>query len=776
MSPRPPVAPWALAVARARKLALLGTLLLTAAAGLLALRLEFNFSPENLFVSGDETLNFYLETQVPAFGAGDTVCAIAVHGDLMKPRVQEALVTLHRRLEQVDGVLGVTSPLSAQVPKEGELGFQPLFDAEGKAAEEALALAANDPLLSGLVVSKDLRAAAVSARLDPRWGNEATRRKTVTAVTEVVADVRQAFPEVELLLAGVPVSQVVIVDTLKQDQFRFVPLVVLIMGALLWLSFRDLRGVVLPFFATGAATVWTLGYLVLVGHEINVVNNAIVVLILVIGVADAVHLVARFFDELALARLEGGVEVDQDLVVARTVEAMTLPCFLTTTTTSIGFASAIVADVELIKEFGLDAAMGVLLAFWATMLIVPAALGVLPLPKARAPRESRATGLLRNTLARATRFSVRRRFVVLGIFAALLLVAGRLAFEVSANQRIISELPEHDPSLVATRFFEEHLAGIFAVDIVFVAKDKERLLAPDAIRAMDKLARLAEEQPLAPKVMTYADILMGFDRALRGPEAKEPVFTWSDEKIRQLQLLFDLASDEDKRRALDGIVSEDGKLARVRGLARDAGSGVVTPFVERMRAEIAGMKLEGIELKVSGGLVIASRALGNIVTDMASSLIAALVAILVFMTLLFGSLRVSLVALLPNAVPILAALATMGVFGIELRVATALIFSMALGVAVDACVHLLARLREERRREGKAEEDPVEEALVRTLSGAGRPVVYATLLLLVGFLVMSLSEFNALRHFALLGGATLLAALLVDLFVLPALAYLARLK
>lgn len=786
MAPLPSVAPWAMALARARVWALLVSVGLTLAGAALALRLEFNFSPENLFVSGDESLQFYLERQVPAFGAGDTVCAVAIHGDLTSPRVQEGLFALHHRLVALPGVLGVTSPLDARVPLPDALAFAPLFDERGRASLEMLERAAHDPMLAGLLISRDLRAAALSARLDPRWGNEASRRKTVIAVTGVVEQMRREYPEAEWLLAGVPVSQVIIVDTLQRDQFRFVPLVVLIMGALLWLSFRDGRGVLLPFLATGAATVWTLGYLVLAGHVINVVNNAIVVLLLVIGVADAVHMVSRYFDELSLARRELGphAAIDPLWVVGRTIEAMALPCFLTTTTTAIGFASAFVADVELIREFGLDSAVGVMLAFVATLLIVPAMLGVLPLPPERAPRANAGSLWLGEALARITRASLRWRGWVLAAFGLLLAIAGRLSLDVSANQRLISELPEHDPSIVATRFFEEHLSGIFAVDVLFVAQTPERLTDPDVVRAMDEIARFAASQPLAPRVSSYADVLAGFDRALRGNAenaagAPDPVSAWSDEKVRQIQLLFDLASDDDKRLALDGLVSSDGMLARVRGLARDLGNEVVGPFDKAMQQKIRDYALPGVELRVSGGLIIASRALATIVHDMVSSLLAALGAILLFMTLLFRSLRISLVALLPNAVPIVAAMATMAVAGIELRVATALIFSMALGVAVDACVHLLARLREERQRptspvaEGA---DELEEALVRTSIGAGRPVLYATGLLLVGFWVMAFSEFNALRHFALLGGATLLTALVVDLLVLPALAYAARLR
>ena len=179
-----------------------------------------------------------------------------------------------------------------------------------------------------------------------------------------------------------------IVQLLKDDQMTFVPITMFLMGLLLFIGFRDFRGVFLPFFATGMATVWTVGVLVLIGHNINIVNNAIVILLLVIGVADGVHVVARYKEELKRARQKGWVGQEQEekhRLVAYVLQHMMLPCFLTTTTTAVGFLSTLVAEVTLIQDFGLEAAIGVMGAFIATILFVPSMLAILPLPPPAKP-------------------------------------------------------------------------------------------------------------------------------------------------------------------------------------------------------------------------------------------------------------------------------------------------------------------------------------------------------------------------------------------------------
>jgi predicted RND superfamily exporter protein len=783
--PPAPAAGWALFIVTHRRWALTFVLGLTAVLGFFALRLEFNFSPDALFVSDDPALTRYIEDLVPAFGEGSNQCIVALKGNLKEEGSQKALAALHHALAEVNGVESVSSLLTTQLPNAstGALAFDMIFDEKGRASPERVVQAAGDPLLQGLLLSKDASVTALFIQLEKDNYDQQLRNARSKKVQDAVEAIGRQFPDVELLLAGVPISQRIIIATLKRDQMTYVPLVVLLMSLLLFLSFRDWRGVLLPFLTTGFSTVWLLGYLVLRDHPINIVNNAIVILLLVIAIADAVHLVARFEDELFAARIfadQNGGEVDPDQVVARTIQAMTLPCFLTTTTTAVGFASTAVAEVNLIRQFGLDAAVGVMGAFVATILFVPAALRMVPLPKRRnTVHASQAEIAMRRRpidglLAGAVRISMGRPWPIVGVSALALVGAAFVVRNVESNQRLISELPPSDPSVQAKEFLEEKLSGIMPFSLVFQGPP-QRLLRPDVLRAQAELAQWMRAHPVQPTIRAYPDVLAALDRALVGADQATPVATWSDAKVAQTLLLLEMGDAETQDRAREGLISDDGRLSRLQGLGRDVGSKRNGAFRKEVEARIAGLKLDGVEVYLTGGEVIAAQALNHIIEDMASSLFLAVILIFAFTLLLFRSIKLAAIALFPNVLPILFTLAAMELLGLPLRVATVVIFSMSLGVAVDACIHLLARLREETRLHSPSGDTvDLKGALDRTLRGSGRPVVYTTLLLLIGFSVMGLSEFRALRDFSILAGTTLASALIIDLLLLPALVLVSR--
>lgn len=759
--------------------------LFTVAMAYSATHLRFNFSPDNLFVSDDPALEFFQEKLVPAFGDAGSTCIIAIEGDLTAEQTQKALVETTTALQAIEGTRQVASLVSVELPTEGALGYAPLFNAEGQATAEALRKAASDPNLEGLLLSRALDVTAVIATVAPLSGENAKARDvTVDAVISLSQKLAKKYPELTFHLAGVPVSHAFIVSTLQGDQIKFIPLLLVVMALLLWVSFRNLAGVVLPFIATGCAALWCVGMMAAVGHAINVVNNAIVVLLLVVGIADGVHLVERFLAELAAERKRAGAnDVDKDEIIARTIAAMTLPCALTTATTAVGFLGALVAKMHLVREFGLDAALGVLGAFVATMVVVPALLGFLPLP---APERERKKPLafIDRGLAKAAAFAIARPLALVLAFAAasVALVGG--ATGVYADQTLLSELPDGSPSKIALNLLEKKLAGVLPVEIVYEADDASTLKAPATLVHMAKLSAalergdigrdvLAQEglAPIAPRTRALPDVYAAVGRAVGGELAKKAPTTWTDADVRQLQLLFELAPQENQEVATAGLIALEHSLARIIALLPDAGTQRFLPWLEALRQQVAKDPPPGVTIHISGGQVVATGAMETVSADMMSSVGLAFVLIFFFVTLLFRSPVVGLLALVPNALPVLATLAAMGWLGVPLRLATILTFCMALGVAVDACIHLLARLREER-----SEGHPLEDAVTRTMQGAGRPVVLSTVLLLGGFLVLGLSEFGGLRDFAILSAATLSCALVVDVLLLPALIVLVRPK
>lgn len=774
---------WARKMVALRVPLLIVLALFTVAMAFSATRLTFNFSPDNLFVSDDPALAFFQETLLPAFGDAGSTCIIAIEGDLTAPATQQALVETTAALKAIEGAGAVASLVDVELPTDGALGYAPLFDASGRASPDALQKAAKDPNLEGLLLSQSLDVTAVIASVAALDGKNAkAREKTVDEVIGLSRRLAKKYPALTFHLAGVPVSHAFIVSTLQGDQIKFIPLLLLVMALLLFVSFRNLAGVVLPFVATGCAALWCVGMMAAVGHAINVVNNAIVVLLLVVGIADGVHLVERYLAELGAERKRTGRDdVDKDEMIARTIAAMTLPCALTTATTAVGFLGALVAKMHLVREFGLDAALGVLGAFVATMVVVPALLGFLPFRSPAFGERKKPLQWIDRSLTAAAAFAISRPLLLVGAFSAASVVLVVGATNVYADQTLLSELPDGSPSKVALNLLEDKLAGVLPVEIVYEADDVSTLKAPATIVHMAHLAATLERgdigrdilaaeglAPIAPRTRSLPDVYAAVARAVGGALATKSPQNWTDADVRQLQLLFELAPQENQAAATAGLIAPDHELARIIALLPDAGTQRFLPWLEALK-EKAKSPPPGVTIHISGGQVVATAAMETVSADMMSSVGLAFVLIFLFVSILFRSALVGLLALVPNALPLVATLAAMGWLQVPLRLATILTFCMALGVAVDACIHLLARLREER-----SEGQPLEEAVRQTMRGAGRPVVLSTALLLGGFLVLGLSEFGGLRDFAVLSAATLSCALVVDVLLLPALIVLVR--
>jgi len=753
-------------MARARYFIFAAIVGVTALLGWRALQLEFDFSVDAVYFFDDPELKFYRDEVVPAFGASDNMLVLLVSADpLFATAPLAALVEAHHAIASIDGVEEVRSLVNVRVPGEREDAFTLLPLLEGGRAPQTpaqvdalAARAAHAGTVKGRLLSDDLSTTAIVVTLDPEAKSQERRRPLVEAAQRVVDEVEaRAGAGVRLRLAGIPAISESITGLLRGDQVRFIPGVLAVMGLLLFFAFRSARGVALPFLATGTATLWTLGVMNLEGHSINVTNNAIVVLLLVIGVSDAVHLLARFEEEVRRQR-GAGITVGKLKTVAVVTQHLGVACLLTSLTTAVGFGSLIAAKLNIIAEYGVDAAIGVLLAYVVTIGLIPALLGILPLPQPRR-QDPLTRDLSDRFLSMLADFSLRHRTIVLVTAVAFTAVALYGASRVRPHDRILAELPEDHAVLETLSFASERLGGLLPFDLV-IETPRGRADDPDVLEAIEALQRFVSQLSDAPRTLSVINLLGAVDASLRSPDA--PPLPWSRERIAQYLLLVEL--DQAGRRELTPYLSDDRRLARIACFGDDMGTDRFLELDAAVRAEALRLLPADASLHVTGPLADTNRALTWVVRDMATSLALAMVIILAVMGLLFRSLRIGLLALIPNAIPVLMALGVMGFAGISLRPGTAVIFSMALGIAVDNAIHFLSRYREELTASGD-----VEVAVEAAVRGTGRPILYTTVMLSLGLCVLLASDFVALQHLAILGSTTFASAMVVDLLLLPVL-------
>ncbi len=731
--------------------------------------LTFDFSPQTLFDSTSGRAELWRHYRA-IYGADDHVIMALVEAPADRADTWALLAGLEQQItERVPQVGHLRSLTSQPVPRSdapGSVSIGPLSDSlpATDAAAAALASQARDhPLISGTLISSDGSAVAVFMKADDDVAAMAVVRPVVQELRAIARETEAAHPGARVHLLGPHPYRVTVVGVMISEELRFVPLTALVLFAVLWLLYRSAIGVLIPMLSVALGALWTAAAMALAGQGINIINTITSTLILVIGVADAIHMMTRYGQE----RRAG---LSRDDAVRRALSSVGLACLLTSLTTAVGFLTLGTAQLAILRSFGLFAALGVMLTFALSIVFVPWALARSPVdPVVRDGERGEEEGLLARLLEAQRRFVQKhpRAVAVTGLLIAAFFVAG--IPRATVDNYIMEYVPRDEAILEAHRVLEEKLAGIVFLEILLEAPGgpDEPWLDPDLLaRAAD-----AEATVLADPAIQSVDSVLGLLRELRwvqrggegSGEARDALPT-SRAEVASLLLLAEIAGDEGVSRS---HLSFDRRVLRLTARAADVGARRYLELERRLKVSLA-QAFEGSAVAVTPILTGTSQVgyggIDSLIRDLLRSLGWAFVLIFVTLALLFRSWTLAALAMIPNVLPVVVVLGAMGWTGRHLETLSAMVFSIGLGIAVDDTIHYLARWCEEVRA-GRSPEEAVTLATQRT----GRAIVYTSLVLLLGFGVLYSSRFPPNQSFAVLATGVIASALVADLFLLPAL-------
>ncbi|MBH23401.1 MAG: hypothetical protein CMH57_02835 [Myxococcales bacterium] len=645
------------------------------------------------------------------------------------------------------GIERLTTEVSA-----GWVATGPLIEGDAPTADEVAQLehvARNAPLLQRRLIGESLKVLAIALVLQP----ELTRNDQIA---EVVAAVEQRLaarppPEgVEVRLGGLPYVRHEVVANLRGDQTVLLPMAIVVCLIIMVLSFRWWPALVLPLGAMVLSAVALVGLMAAVGEPFNIINNIVPLLVIIIGIADSIHLLHRYGEELGSGK-------DPKEAIRETVRAMTVACFLTSLTTAVGFGSLLVSRTDILQRFGVTAAVGVMIAFVVTITFIPSCLYLLPAPDPR--RLVQEDGWIEAWIEALTRRLLKARWPIL--IGALLIGAASLygAQGLSVDNAVLDQVDEGDPVYTTTRLLEREFGGVRPLELNLTTPEGLTADDPRILAVMEELQGWLEEQPGVLATTSYVDFLREIWVVATGnPEARRAPL--SAEAIGGLMEVLDKGGPG----ALSSWLSADRHQARVNVQLEDIGAQATIALIERLeeRAAPALATLPGAELQLTGDAYIGSQGLDIVIWDLLTSLLTAIVIIFAFMTALLRSVRLGLLSVPPNVIPLLVTMSYMTLRGIPLNAATVIIFSISVGLAVDGTIHMLARFREELRSQRD-----LDQALIQATRGTGKAIILTCLSLMLGFGVMLWSSFPPVRRFGELIAVTVFGCLLATLIVLP---------
>ena len=605
---------------------------------------------------------------------------------------------------------------------------------------------AND-LHSGLLWNEDQSIFTVSGYLEPEFNTHERRTEIEEAVTEALETIDDAATRATL--AGVPVFRSRIPKMLEVDQALFLGGGFLVFCGILFYFFRHLGHVMLCLTSVFPAYLCAVALLGLSGRSISILTSFIPIIVLVVGVSDAIHLLTCYRHN----RSELG---DNEEAIARTFSELTVACFYTSATTAIGFLSLVGTRIGIIMEFGFFTAVAILLTYVFSMTLLPALLGF----SARLKFNDRGLrpGWIRATLRGALSLSGGRASWVVLSFAIISVVGLAMGSTLRVNTFILDDMGPESAPVQDLDWIEAHGFGVFQVNLFIRGEGDGVLHDPEMLAWMARFEDFTRNEPLVFKTLGLPDLMVELRRGIVGDE--ETGLPQSEKEAAQL--LF-LAEMNEQSRVEDVYLREAG-VAQIVLSVRDEGSVLMLPLLERIEAFLTNDPPPFGTAAPTGTAQMAQTYQSSLVQTFGPSLLIALVLVFAAMVRMFRSFKLGLLGLVPNVFPLVVLMAAMKVLGVDLKPSTILVFSIAFGLAVDDTLHFLSKLRDH-----LAAKQSVRNAVEHTLRETGPPILMTSLAMAAGFSLLLMSQFQVLVLVGTMTAVSVVAAVFADLFALPSL-------
>ncbi len=725
-------------------------------------RLELDTSAEGLMVEKDPARQYY-EKAKTRFG-NDTLTVVLVKAEnVFTAPALHAIRRISDALEGVDGVTRIESLTTVKnIKGEGaSLNVEPLVGPAIPSTPSDLERIRRDALENrvfvGSIVSRDGKAAAIVVYTDEKPGDKGFNQRFSDSVEAILK--KETAPGLAVYQIGSPLTKVAFGEYTRRDLVGLIPISLGALFAILFLAFRTLQGVVIPIVTGVVSVVWGLGLMALLGIPINVITAIIPSLLITIGFTEDVHMLSEYHHLLD----EGH---DKLAAIREMCRQTGLPVLVTTFTTVLGFGSLITSDVTMLIRFGWASSLGLMANFIVTIVALPIMLLAWPAPRRRrssAFAEGPSHGPTPAWITWLVAFNLKHRTTIFVVSALVTVVSLVGWYSLRVNTDFVSYFPEH--SVIRQRAEDLHrsMAGAFNFYVVVDARRENGAVEPSILKKVAALQRFLESTGEVDQTVSIADYLRKMHQEMNSGDPAFDVIPNTADEISQYLLLLDAKETTkylDFNRASTNIVVRHNISS----------SWELSRLLKRLDAYVAANFGENGTVRYTGESILINNAADYMAVNEVTSFSWTFVIIGVIHSLLFMSVRAGFVSLIPNVIPVLTTFGVMGLLGIPLNTGTALVATVAIGIAVDDTVHHMITYA----RQLNLHHDQ-RLAMIETLRIQGRPIVYASLALAGGFSLLLFSSFVSTRYFGALSAFVMLVAMVAELVLAPILMHSTRL-
>lgn len=714
--------------------------------------LQIDPSMETMFIKNSPDYTYYRQYS-QKYGSDQMIVVAMATTHLFTKVSLQKLKTITRDLERFENVERVLSLANAMDIRSKVIGvkvvpaLEGVFEGERPLKELEESVLANE-LFVGNLVSKDGKIANFLIFLKPVEKDASVNGALIEKVRDYLA--QRDGKGSRFYVAGSPVEQYDFIRLIRRDQFVFVPLIALLLVLTNLLIYRSLPCMILSMSIVLVTLVWTLGTIALVGQNLNLMTSLLGPVIMIVAVINSIYLINIFFE---VRRHQSSLR----LSIFSTMEQLGEPCFLTHLTAALGFASLALSHIPAIKSFGVFASLGTVYSYIAELVLTPILFQLLPYRFLGHPSEK--VTLFEWGLIRAIeRLDFQGKWIILALTSVIVVfsIFGIKKIEVDTN--MVKQMKPNLPLAVATRFIDEKVTGVYTLGFVLQAKKYPHFKNAEALAKVDDFKKFLESMPEISKVNSITTVLKKIHEARHDGDYK---FYKIPKSRDDLERYFDGMMESGGKDA-EQFISRDFKEVRLEARMRAVGTREGTLVEEKAREYLRDKMSAYFNYQLTGNVVLLGKVARGLVQEQIHSFTFALVSILLLTILIFRSLKLGLLAAIPNLIPILAIYGLMGYLKIELSTPTAMISSIVLGLVVDASIQFLYRFRLEYQHRHS-----YLQALHHTCWNMGHSMFVSTMILVVGFASSVFAQFRPTIHFGVLTSLTIFFAFVCTLIVLP---------
>ena len=778
---------------------LLGFLIvITAIAAYFASKVELSYEFSRA-IPTNHPANIAYQDFKKKFGEDGNLLVIGVQtNDLFTEKFFNEYASLQRKLKQTNGVEDIISVASAvnlvKNPATEKLNAVPIFP-ERKLTQAELdtgkKIFLNLPFYRGLLYNpqRDTVPWLMGVRINKTIMNSKKRIGVVQDVRLLAEDFGKATNS-KIYLSGLPFIRTELGTRIANEMRWFLFASVVLSALILLAFFRSPSAMLLSLIVVIIGVVFSMATIHLFGYKINILTALIPPLIVVIGIPNCIYFLNKFHTTYN----ETGDKKEALVAMVGKMGIVTLFCNVAA---AIGFAVFAFTRSAILKEFGVVAGINILLLFVISLILIPVVLSLLAPPKSRHMKYLENPRLNR-WLNRLEEWSLNHRRVIYGVTAIIAVVAIIGIFRLKSVGHIVDDLPKSDKLYTDLKFFEKNFKGVMPLEILIYSNSKAGIIRDlTALNRVDSLSQYISAMPGIARPLSIVEGLKFAKQAFfEGDSANYTMPGQFDMPAMIEYLKFKTDSGQTKgsfSRLITSFMDSSRKQVRISVNMEDVGSVRLPFIIDSIRqkaeylfnkdsidyasthhlspadhsnnAEDSLKRKRNVDITLTGTSVTFLEGLSFIINGLKESILWAFLLIALCMLYLFRSFMILFCSLLPNVIPLVITAGVMGWIGIPLKPSTVLIFSVALGIAIDITIRFLVNYKQELPHQ----QYDMKKTVIETIHGTGISIIYTSLVLIAGFIIFCFSGFGGTQALGWLTSLTLITATFTNLVLLPAL-------